>query len=239
MPFVRRGQLDNTLVFFIADNGGCAEEIGTGWKSLTIPEKTFDGRDVKRGNNPAVMPGPEDTYQSYGLPWANASNTPFRRYKHHVHEGGISSPLIVHWPKGFPARGEFRETTGHVIDIMSTCLDVAGVEYPTQYGTYAIEALEGTSLAPAFRNDAIERDAIFWEHEGNRAVRQGKWKLVAKHKGPWELYDLEADRSETNDLATSDPERLAGMQTLYEEWADRCDVEPWPPKKKKKTNQPS
>lgn len=232
----KSGQLENTLVFFIADNGGCAEEIGTGWKSLTIPEKTHDGRDVKRGNDPAVMPGPEDTFQSYGRPWANASNTPFRRYKHHVHEGGIASPLVVHWPKGISARGELRETPGHVIDIMATCLDIAGVAYPEQYGTHAIEPLEGTSLAPTFRGQEIDREALFWEHEGNRAVRQGRWKLVARHKGAWELYDLELDRSETNDLAKSDPDRTARMMAMYDVWAGRCDVKPWPPTKKKESN---
>ena len=135
----------------------------------------------------------------------------------------------MHWPNGFRDRGELRDTPGHVIDIMATCLDVAGVEYPDQFGTHTIEPIEGISLKPAFNNSPIERDAIYWEHEGNRAVRQGQWKLVAKHKGPWELYDLESDRSETNDLASSDPDRVARMQSAYEEWAERSDVKPWPP----------
>lgn len=222
------GELENTMIIFLADNGGCAEEITSGWRSLSIPEKTHDGRPVANGNDPAVMPGAEDNYQSYGIPWANASNTPFRLYKHHVHEGGIASPFIVHWPRGIAARGELRRSPGHVIDVMATCIDVAGADYPEEHGPYRIEPMEGTSLAPAFTDKDFARGPIYWEHEGNRAVREGDWKLVSRHKGGWELYDLAGDRTETVDLAAREPDRVARMSAMYEAWAERCGVEPWP-----------
>jgi arylsulfatase len=175
------------------------------------------------------MPGGPDTFASYGVGWANASNTPFRLYKHWVHEGGIATPLVVHWPAGISARGELRHQPGHVIDIMATCLDVAGVEYPRTRNGDVLTPLEGTSLAPAFHDRPIEREAIFWEHEGNRAVRVGKWKLVARgKKGPWELYDLHADRTEMHNQAEQQPERLASMAAMWDEWAQRCHVLPRP-----------
>ena len=225
------GELEDTVFVFIADNGGCAEEITSRWGSLSIPDETHDGRTVVRGNDPAIMPGDDETYQSYGIPWANLSNTPFRRYKHHVHEGGIASPCIVHWPAGIDASGELRATPGHVIDLMPTFLDLAGVDAPTEIAGRPVASIEGLSLAPAFDGGSIDRDAIYWEHEGNRAVRQGRWKLVARHGGDWELYDLVADRTETDDLAPRHPERVARMAAMYDAWAARCGVQPWPLKK--------
>ena len=162
------------------------------------------------------------------MPWANVSNTPFRRYKHHVHEGGIASPLVVHWPDRIKSGGAFRRTPGHVIDIMATCVDVAGANYPKMHDGHVIEPLEGTSLLPALVVGDFDRDAIFWEHEGNRAVRQGRWKLVSRHKRDWELYDLAADRTEMTDLSGVEPERVAALSLLYDAWAVRCGVEPWP-----------
>lgn len=220
------GQLDNTLILFLADNGGCAEELTEGWGFLR-GQKTRDGRAVRLGNDPAVMPGAEDTYQSYGVAWANASNTPFREYKHWVHEGGIATPLIAHWPAGIAARGELRHTPMQLPDIMATCLAVAGAAYPREYNGHAIQPLEGYSLVPCFAGTAGEREVLYWEHEGNRAVRQGRWKLVSKHPGGWELYDMETDRSEIHDLAARHPDRLREMAALYETWAKRCNVLPW------------
>jgi len=190
------------------------------------PMKTRDGRPVRGG--PEVMPGPEDTYISYGLNWANVSNTPFRGYKHLVHEGGIATPLIVHWPARIEQGGKLCHQPGHLIDIMATCVDVAGAEYPAEYRGRKIIPMEGRSLVPAFEDKPIQREAIYWEHEGNRAVRQGKWKLVSRHGGPWELYDMDADRTEMHDLAAKFPEKVEQLKALYQAWARRCGVQPWP-----------
>jgi arylsulfatase len=227
-----KGVLDDTLILFLADNGGCAEELDAGWKGLHIPTNTLDGRPVLVGNDPAVMPGPEATYQSYGVPWANASNTPFRLYKHWVHEGGISTPLIAHWPKAVTKPNSLSREPGHLIDIMATCVDVAGAEYPAEHNGNAITPLEGKPLTPVIRGGEREpHEAIFWEHEGNRAVRQGKWKLVSRWNkedgGRWELYDLEADRTEMDNLAGANPDRVTAMEKVYDVWAARSQVAPW------------
>ena len=219
---------DNTLILFLADNGGCAEELGARNEQM----QTRDGRPVQRGNDPTVMPGAEDTYESYGIPWANASNTPFRRYKHWVHEGGIATPLIAHWPDRIKQAGELSHQPSHLIDIMATCVDVAGADYPVTYAQNEITPLEGRSLVPVFEGRRREgHEAIYWEHEGNRAVREGNWKLVSRYGpttgGAWELYDLEADRTETNDLAATNPEKVTALREMYESWAQRANVVPW------------
>lgn len=216
-------QEDNTLVLFMSDNGGCAEEIGPRWKGLHIPAVTRDGRPVRVGNNPAVMPGPEDTYQSYGVPWANASNTPFRLYKHWVHEGGIATPLIVRWPARFHASQRFIDTPTHFIDVMATCVDAAGAAYPSG----DVIPLEGQSLLPAIAGRTPAERSLFWEHEGNCAVRRGQWKLVRKFPGDWELYDLKKDRTELRDLAASRPQLVRELSAAWDRWAARCGVRPW------------
>lgn len=221
------GAEQNTLVMFLADNGGCAEEIAPNWTGLHIPEKTHDGRPVQVGNDPRYMPGGEDSYQSYGIAWANASNTPFRLYKHDVHEGGIATPMIVRWPAVIKPGNRWSDQLGHVIDIMPTCLEVAKARYPAQFGGFNLTPIEGQSLVPAFEGRLWQRGVLCWEHEGNRAVRDGKWKLVARHGGPWELYDMEADRTEMHDLAPSFPVLVEQLSRDYEAWAKRCNVEPW------------
>ena len=226
------GQLENTLILFLADNGGCAEElrppakIETSWPVWGGPT-TRDGRPVQRGNDPNIMPGPETTYQSYGVPWANLSNTPFREYKHWVHEGGIATPLIVHWPNYIKTGGELRHQPGQLPDIMSTCLEVTGTEYPDDYNGSSILAVEGTSLVPIFDDQDDDNKVLYWEHEGNQAVRRGKWKLVTKYPGSWELYNMEEDRTELNDLSADHPDLVKELSCLYQDWADRCYVEPW------------
>jgi len=202
------GKEENTLVLFLADNGGCAEEINRG----------------KKG----VPPGPADSFLSYGLPWANASNTPFRLYKHWVHEGGISTPLVAYWPKVITNGGAITHEVGHVIDIMATCCDVAGAEYPKTHKGNPITPCEGKSLLPVLRTGRrTGHEAIYWEHEGNRAVRMGKWKLVSRHPGAWELYDMQADRTELEDLAARHPDVAKKMMAMYDAWAKRCGVVPW------------
>ncbi len=227
------GQLDNTLILFLADNGGCAEEANDTWSAPHIPIETYAGDPVAVGNDPGVMPGAEENYQSYGIPWANVSNTPFRYYKHWVHEGGISSPLVAHWPEGIAARGGWSDQVSHLIDIMATVSEVGEAPYPVTFRGEPVTPLEGNSLAPLFSGQQAQGhpEGIFWEHEGNRAVRQGKWKLVSKRSRPeqgrWELYDLESDRSELEDLAAAMPERVAELAHLWQQWADRVGVVPW------------
>ncbi|MEO5670649.1 MAG: arylsulfatase [Ramlibacter sp.] len=227
------GQLDNTLVIFMSDNGACAEDIPEGVtvselvnKLMIARANTRDGEPVHFGNNPGRMPGPENTYQSYGTAWANLSNTPFRLYKHWIHEGGISTPLIFHWPVGISARNEVRHSPGYLPDIMATVLDVTGTAYPAEWQGNPIAPLEGHSLRGAFTGEQPSRPPMFWEHEGNAAVRIGKWKLVRNYPRPWELYDMEQDRTELNDIAAQHHDRVQDMAAQYDAWARRCDVIP-------------
>ncbi len=227
------GQLENTLIMFLADNGGCAEELGGRARTrdrdshIATARTRQDGKLVYHGNDPSIMPGPETTYQSYGVPWANVSNTPFRLYKHWTHEGGIATPFIAHWPSGFESRGELRHQPGQLTDVMATCLEASGASYPETLGGREILPLEGRSLLPIFHNNDNGKEAFYWEHEGNRAVRQGNWKLVNRHPGGWELYDIEADRTEMRDLSSDRPEVARELGMLWDAWARRCNVYPW------------
>ncbi len=191
----KTGQLENTLILFMSDNGGCAEEIHRG--------SYEDWHDIGR----------EHTFESYGEPWANYSNTPFREYKHWVHEGGIATPLIAHWPGGITEPGRICDQPAHLVDILPTCIELSGAEYAmSEHDAGDVHPLPGCSLTPAFRNEPITREQIFWEHEANRALRIGRWKLVAKGvNGDWELYDMARDRSETEDLAAVLPARVGEM----------------------------
>ena len=225
---------DNTLILFLSDNGGNYEEMGSSNRAVASdplfkPHETRDGKLVRGGNKPSITPGGADTYTSYGIPWGNASNTPFRQYKHFAHEGGISTPLVAHWPAGIRDKDTLTPQIGHEIDIMATCLDIAGVSYPTTYQGKQILPLEGKSLLSVFQGKQREgHPTICWEHEGNAAIRQGKWKLVSAYPDWWELYDMEADRTELHDLANQQPDKVKEMAALYHEWAKRVGVEPWP-----------
>jgi arylsulfatase A-like enzyme len=214
MELEKKGELKNTLIFFLQDNGACAEF-------------------VSRGNLDLAVLGTNDSFESYRLPWANASNTPFRLFKSWTHEGGISTPLIVHWPEGVVNSGRMSDRPGMLMDIMATCVEVSGAEYPSQYNGSEIHNLEGESLLSSIKNENEDRESVmFWEHEANRAIRSGDWKLVLKasEKDPiddtWELYNLADDRSETNDLAETYPKKVEEMKKMWEDWAQRMNVYP-------------
>jgi arylsulfatase len=209
------GELNNTLIIFLSDNGGCAEPQG---RQLSVEEIGFIGE--------------EEPAQSYRINWANVSNTPFREYKHWVHEGGIATPMIVHWPGKIKLKGEITSQPGHVIDIMPTILDAAGVEYPNEHNGREINPVQGKSLLPAINGEKFERGPLFFEHEANRAVIDGYWKLVSKgtykppYSGDWELYNLKSDRTETNNLIEEYPKKAEELKDLWENWAEQNNVYP-------------
>jgi arylsulfatase len=198
--------LDNTLVLFLSDNGGCAESV--------------EGRNL---HTPGVPVGERGSYVAYKEPWANVSNTPFRLYKQWTHEGGIATPLIAHWPAGIIQPGRISDAVGHVIDIVPTILDVARVPYPDSFDGRSILQLAGQSLSPVFKGmKPMSREALYWEHIGSRAVRQGRWKLVMDRRTKaWELYNLDADPTELNNLAEKHPERVRSLAASWERWAER------------------
>jgi arylsulfatase len=200
---------NNTLILFLHDNGGSNEGGKMG-------ENTGNG-----------VCGTAESFALYGACWANVSDTPFQKYKKFIHEGGISSPLIAHWPKGINAglNGTLATEPTHLIDLMATCVDLADTSYPESFERNKIIPMEGVSLNPIFRGKHFERDApLFFEHMGNRGVRHGKWKLVAVKGGPWELYDMQTDRTEQSDKAAELPEQVEQLSTLYDVWAARCFV---------------
>ena len=208
------GRLDNTLFLFMVDNG----VPGTGvhdWRGLF----------AKNGRHPETR---VDNYSEWGRRggwssssgrgWANLSNAPFRMYKRYTHEGGVATPLIVHWPDGLKDQNKLRHAPGHIIDIAPTCLNAAGL---------STKGMEGQTLLPVFTKDSTQPRTLFWEHEGNRAVRQGDYKLVAQHNTPWELYNMRKDRNELHDLSRSMPQKAAELKKLYEAWAHRVGAKPW------------
>jgi arylsulfatase len=177
------------------------------------------------------MPGPETTFQTVGHEWGNVNNTPFRYGKVRVHEGGIASPLIVYWPAGIGQRGALRRQMTHVVDLLPTCMELAKATYPDEYRGSATEQLQGLSLTPTFENRSLDRDTLFFEMNGNRAIRTEEWKAVARAGLKnhlryqvalpieyWELYDMECDRTETKDLASDHPEILRQMIQQWEQW---------------------
>jgi arylsulfatase len=210
-------QFDNTLILFLSDNG-CSAEGGPG----------LEGK-LDNWAKPGAPLGTALSYGRLGLEWANACNTPFRKFKIETYEGGVATPLIVHWPDGIAARGELRHQTGHVIDLMPTLAEVAGAVYPDQFGGQPILPTEGRSLVPAFRNTPLPREeGLFFEHGGNKAVRIGDWKAVQPQgKNGWELYEMQSDRTELVNLAAEHPERVRELAARWQTWAERCGVWDW------------
>ena len=213
------GQYDNTLIFFLSDNGACAEWDPFGFDKLDSPLNILHkGDDLKKIGAPG-------SYVSYGSGWANASNTPWRLYKHYAEEGGIRTPLIVHWPQGLTTKPGARTTQpGSLIDIMPTILQVSGAKYPAEFGGNTIIPEQGVSLVPTFSGAILPERPQFIEHEGNKMVREGNWKLVAIHDQPWELYNLKDDPTETRDLAAAEPQRAQKMAADWTDWAQTHEV---------------
>jgi arylsulfatase A-like enzyme len=205
------GKDKNTIILFASDNGGSADEV----KSLsTVIQKNG-------------TPGSVESIDSYEIPWANVSNTPFKLFKRNTHEGGIATPFIAYFP-GVIKAGSTSTEPAHFIDIMPTCLSFAGVKYPTEFKNKKLTPVEGISLINIFKNQPYQgHRAIFWEHEGSRAVREGKWKLVAEKGDAWELYDLEKDRSETHNLAAIYPEKVKELKKKHQAWSDKVGVLDW------------
>lgn len=201
------GQLDNTLILFVSDNGASAEKILRG-----------DGHDEN------AAPGSAGWYRCLEPGWANFTNTPFRFSKIYVHEGGISTPFIARYPAKIAARGELRHAAGHVIDVPPTVMEVAGVPWPSEWKGQKLPAPEGRSLASLLTKDGPSpHTELWWSHSQNRAIRVGNWKLVSAGKdGPWELYDLSTDRAESHDLATAHPDKVEELATLWKTREEAC-----------------
>ena len=224
---------ENTIIIFLSDNGACAEalpldEISEFRRATNLMStRTRDGRRVVLGNDPDVMPGGEDTYASYGVGWANVSNTPFRLYKRYTHEGGVMSPFIIHWPNGNLTDGKVNTSTFQLVNVAPTLYEALGVKYPETLNGNKLEPLAGGSMLPALQASETEKSQLWWEHIGNAAIIRGNWKLVREYDWDWELYDLSKGRNELNDLSASHPEKVAELKAEWEKLANQYGVIPF------------
>ncbi len=221
------GQYENTAIMFLSDNGGCAEFMAEdGWAKF-MPNIHNDGRKIEMGNRPSLRPGGPLTYMSYDLPWANVSNAPFRSFKHWVHEGGISTPLVVHWPSQMK-KCKISHEPCHVSDILPTIMDLTETSVSGSLGERKVQTPDGESFLSLLKGREWERDRpIAWEHEGNCAIRKGNLKLVKRFDEPWELYDMENDRTELHDLAQKNPSVQKELEVDYDDWAREVGVQDW------------
>jgi arylsulfatase len=216
------GQLDNTLIVFLSDNGACAE-----WDPFGFDGSSSGNNVLHRGAELEKM-GARGTYHSAGSGWANASNTPWRMYKHYAHEGGISTPGIMHWPAGLRSPGRIESTPVHLIDLMPTIVEVSGAKYPERLGERKIFPMVGRSLMQAVRQEKVSGRTLYFEHEGNRGVREGRYKLTALRGEPWKLYDMERDRTEMVDLAGRRGGLVESLSKKWDAWAAENNVTPLP-----------
>jgi arylsulfatase A-like enzyme len=229
-----QGQLDNTLIFFLSDNGASPESYPDG--GFDRPTETRDGRKILHPGAlkaSGQLPGPETTFGTIGPVWASVANTPFRLWKAQTAEGGICTPMIVHWPAKIRVKGELRPQPGHVIDLMATALDVGGASFPAEFGGAKTTPPEGRSLVPAFADQPICRpEPLFFEHEGNMAIIDGDWKAVntSGAGGNWHLYHLSVDRTEMHNVADQEPERLQALKEKWVRLSERTLVKPAPQK---------
>jgi arylsulfatase A-like enzyme len=225
-----RGELDDTLVIFLSDNGAAPDgglkptSGGLGFTAESSTPWRLDGSEIRAGSGPDLPPGPPDTFAAYGLAWALTSGAPFRSTKLTGYEGGIRTPLIAHWPDGIAGRGRIVNEVGHVIDLMPTFLELAGGTYPGELGDRKPLPLDGRSFVPILRGESLPpRGSLAWRVPQHRALRSGDWKLISKDDNtPWELYDLAADGTETTNLAERHPDVVKQLAADWKAWADSC-----------------
>ncbi len=224
------GEIDNTIIVFLSDNGASAESSEGYGPGFDRPGETRDGRPISYSRKKDIMPGPQTTFFSIGQNWANVANTPFRLWKYQSFEGGIHTPMIVSWPKGIKNKGSKTDQIGHVMDFMATFIEVADAKYPNEYHGNKITPLEGQSLAPIFKGKELAVDRpLFNEHEGSKYVRFQNWKLVvAGADKNWRLFNMNNDKSETNNLAAQYPDKVAALSKLWDDWAIKHHVLPKP-----------